>query len=90
MGLSLFTASIKLVNNNSSNLHANYMSTPFLLKQAYEVRQSYVQALIPHMFSLHDFSSYIIAQPSSHFTASQAFPEEPSNSSGGIEPFSTE
>lgn len=37
MGLSLFTVSIKLVNNSSSNLHANYMSTPFLLKQAYEM-----------------------------------------------------
>jgi len=37
MGLSLFTANMKLVNNNSSGLHANYVSTPFLLKEAYEV-----------------------------------------------------
>lgn len=36
MALVLFTASMKLVNNSSSNLHADYVSTPFL-KQAYEM-----------------------------------------------------
>lgn len=51
MGLSLFTASIKLVNNNSSNLHANYMRTPFLLKQAYEVRQLRTSSDPTHVLS---------------------------------------
>lgn len=40
------------------------------------------------MFSLDDFSSHTALV--THFTASQAFPEEPSNSSDGTELFSTE